>query len=141
MQFKAKAILMLDGDYTSDHSRSPLNVDYEQIESANRTVNGRMRVYEVAKKARVSVSWENLPSRSSLTVDGYMGGHALQDLYLKGGEIRVQIWDDSTAEPTVKNARMDFPGRISLFNYSVNKRNLGGIFYDFWDVSMEIEEL
>jgi hypothetical protein len=132
---------MLDGEYVSDHSRSPLDVSYEKIENANRTVNGYLRVYEVANKAKLSLSWENLPSRSNLTVDGYMGGHDLDAIYLRGGEVRVQVWDDITAKKTEKTARLDFPGRISSFTYNVTKRNLGGTFYDFWDASMEIEEL
>lgn len=141
MEFRARAILMIDEQYVSDHNRSPLDVSYEPIETSNRTVKGNMRVYEVTKKARMSVSWENIPSRTSLTVDGYLGGHDLQAMYLEGGERRIQIWDDSTANPTVKNARMDFPGRITSFSYNVNKRNLGGVFYDFWDMSLEITEL
>jgi hypothetical protein len=141
MLFKARAILMLDGDYVSDHSRSPLQVDFEPIENANRTVKGNMRVYEVAKKATLSTSWENLPSRASLTVDGYMGGTELEALYLRGGEVRVQIWNDLAASKSVSAARVDFPGRIKSFDYTIEKRNLGSVYYDFWNASITIEEL
>ena len=141
MLFPARSILTLNGDYVSDHSRSPLEVDYEPIENANRTVNGRMRIYEVSKKVSLSMSWENLPSRSNLTVDGFMGGIELEELYLHKKELRVQIWSDLAASKLVKTARLDFPGRIKVFNYSITKRNLGGTYYDFWDATMEIEEL
>jgi len=139
--FPAKSILKLNGDYASDHSRSPLSVSFEQIENANRTVKGDLRVYEIAKKHMLSTSWGLLPSRDEFTVDGYMGGLSLYNLYMRGGEIRVEVWTDREAEKIKPHATLDMRGRISAFNYEIVKRNLGGVFYDFWNVDIQLEEI
>lgn len=139
--FPARSVLRLDGSFISEHSRSPLEVSFEQIENANRTVNGHMRVYAVAKKYNLSTSWQYLPSRAEYTVDGYMGGLELERLYTTKNSFRVEIWNDAEAAKTEPYARVDFMGRITSFNYSIEKRNLGGVFYDFWNASISIEEL
>jgi len=139
--FPAKSILKLNGEYVSDHSRSPLSVSFEQIENANRTVKGDLRVYEIAKKHMLSTSWALLPSRDEFTVDGYMGGLSLYNLYMRGGEIRVEVWTDKEAEKIKPHATLDMRGRVKGFNYEIVKRNLGGVFYDFWNVDIELEEI
>jgi len=141
MVFKARSILRLDGDFISEHGRAPLSVSFNQIEQASRMAKGDLRVYQVAKKHKLSTSWELLPSRDAYTVDGYMGGTTLYSLYMNSGEIRVEIWTDAEAAKTERYATIDFQGRVSSFSYTIEKRNLGGIFYDFWNVNIEIEEI
>ena len=48
----------------SDDNRSPIDFTPIRIEKRERMINGRMRSYHIADKLKVSVSWENLPSRS-----------------------------------------------------------------------------
>ena len=141
MTFPARALLRVDGYFLSEHSRQPLEVEFEPIEWAKRTVKGDLRFYEITKKHKLSTSWELLPSRKEYTIDGYLGGNELYALYLNGGEVRVEVWNDATAAKTEPFANIDFQGRISSFNFSIEKRNVGGVFYDFWNISLDIEEL
>lgn len=141
LTFPARSILRVDGNFLSEHSRSPLDVSFEQIESAKRTVNGHMRVYEVAKKHTLDVSWKLLPSRSDLTVDGYMGGQEIYQLYMSGGSVKIEIWADKYASKEEPFPMLEFDGRFKEFDFSIVKRNVGNIFYDFWDISMTLEEL
>lgn len=48
----------------SDHNRSAISLSKQRIESRQRMINATMRSYHVADKMTLSVSWENLPSRS-----------------------------------------------------------------------------
>ena len=48
----------------SDHNRSPLQFTSERIEQRQRMINGNMRSFHIADKNTLSVSWQNLPSRS-----------------------------------------------------------------------------
>jgi hypothetical protein len=116
-------------------------VDFEKIENANRTANGRLRVYEVANKHTLSLSWELLPSQAEYTVDGYAGGLELLDMYRSGGYKNIEIWIDLSASKSLSTPAFSFDGRINSFNYSVEKRNIAGEFYDFWNVSMSVQEL
>lgn len=141
MTFPAHSILRLNGDFISEHSRAPLQVDFDQIEQATRTVKGNLRIYQIAKKYKLSTSWELLPSRAAYTVDGYMGGNELAALFMSSGEIQVEVWNDAKSARTEIYPTVDFQGRISSFNYSIEKRNVGGVFYDFWNIDIELEEL
>ena len=141
MTFPAKSILQVGNSYTSEHSRSPLSVNFDQIEQANRTVTGRLRVYTVAKKHSLSVSWEYLPSIDAQTVDGKMGGNSLHSLYKTGGEVAVKVWTDASAAQAAVTPAISFQGHFTSFDFSVEKRNVGGVFYDFWNVALEIEEI
>jgi len=139
--FLARSILKLDGNIISEHGRQPLDVGYDQLEFARRTVNGTLRVYQIAKKQTLDVSWDLLPSRAIYTVDGFYGGNELYDIYINSGEIRVEVWTDAESVKTSSFATRDFQGRIRSFEHSIVKRNIEGKFYDFWNVTLSIEEI
>lgn len=86
----------------SDHNRSAISLSSQRIESRQRMINATMRSYHVADKINLSVSWENIPSRSfsrniqfsgltgkpimntsdyEYTVDGGAGGVELVEWY------------------------------------------------------------
>ena len=81
----------------TDHNRQPIAMSYETVEKAQRMANGTMRKFVVAKKRKVSVSWNEIPSgtlspynptSSSLsmsgltfTVDGNKGGAWMKSFY------------------------------------------------------------
>jgi hypothetical protein len=48
----------------SDDNRSAIDFKPTRIEKRERMINGRMRSYHIADKLSISLSWENLPSRS-----------------------------------------------------------------------------
>jgi hypothetical protein len=71
--FVKPAAIRLDGNYVTDHNRSPLSVSYERFESNVRTQNGTLRRYFRAVKHSFSCSWEQVPETSDDTVDGRWG--------------------------------------------------------------------
>lgn len=155
----------------SDHNRDPLEFKVNRIENRQRTINGTMRSYHIADKLELSASWTMLPSRSFMaspefntesgkslmtgvnneeyTVDGGAGGAELLDWYESHkGSFWVSLAydkytniDDSVAE---KYSSLDRYNQvvemfISDFSYSVEKR--GSSNFDFWNVSVTLEEV
>ena len=55
----------------SDDNRQPIDFSIDRIENRQRMINGRMRSYHIADKRRISVSWDNLPSRSYYTTPDF----------------------------------------------------------------------
>ncbi len=152
----------------SDHNRSELQFNPERIEQRQRTINGRMRSYHIADKLSMSVSWSMLPSRSYYTVadfdssgispyknqtgefttDGGAGGVQLLDWYEnhKGPFWMFLAYDkysnfgeDSAAFGHLAQYNQIMQVYISDFNYSVVKR--GGSNFDFWNISVTLEEV
>ena len=146
----------------SDHNRKPLDLTPERIEKRERMVNGRMRSYHVADKLKLSVSWDNLPSRAfelapsfdsngqttiePITVDGGAAGNDLLKWYEEHvGSFWVYLaYDKHTAFGTDNAAyghmhqyNQVIEMYISDFSHSVVKR--GGL-YDMWNVSITLEE-
>lgn len=136
-----KSILYVDGEKLTEHLRAPLEVSYEQIENAVRTVTGTRRVYAVAKKINLSTSWTMVPSDENYTVDGFKSGNYLRDLYANNEEFNVKVWAEDSAAQAQVTPTHDFLGRITQFSYTVQKRNAFGAFVDLWDMSLTIEEM
>jgi hypothetical protein len=146
----------------SDHNRSPLDMSSERIEKRERMINGRMRSYHVADKTKITLSWDNLPSRAfdlnpsfdsngvstkeRFTVDGGAGGNDLLKWYEEHvGSFWVYLaYDkytvfgtDNPAYGHMHQYNQVLEMYISDFSHKVTKR--GGLF-DFWDVSITLEE-
>jgi hypothetical protein len=158
-----------EGDFIilSDDNRGEIQFTPQRIEQRKRMVNGRMRSYHVADKLQISVSWQMLPSRSfyadpdfntagatsltrsqTHTSDGGAGGVELLDWYEnhKGPFWVFVSYDKYTNFPKgdAKYGHLSQYSQviemyISNFTYSVQKR--GGTNYDFWNVSVTLEEV
>lgn len=151
----------------SDHNRSDLDFSIDRIENRERMINGRMRSYHVADKLQLSVSWSMLPSRSfpaaanfseygtttyenteEYTADNGAGGVELLDWYNNHTE---PFWvflayDNYKSYGVIPAAytQLDQYSQVvemfvSSFDYSVVKRGNGT--YDFWDISLRLEEV
>ena len=148
----------------SDHNRKGLDFKTTRIEKRERMINGRMRSYHVADKLTISTSWDNLPSRSfstdpaynpatgttlagvQYTVDGGAGGADLLKWYEDHqGPFWVYLsYDNPNNFATDRYNHLDQYSEviqmyISDFNRTVEKR--GGRNYDFWNVSVTLEEV
>jgi hypothetical protein len=154
----------------SDDNRSPLEFKPTRIENRKRMVNGRMRSYHIADKLTISTSWDMLPSRAySLranfeestgkseyqnnntlehTTDGGAGGVDLLSWYEnhKGPFWVYLAYDKYSVFGSDDEAYGNLPKYnqlvemyISDFSYSVQKR--GGSNYDFWNISVTLEEV
>ena len=148
----------------TDDNRTPLDFSDERIEKRERMINGRMRSYHTADKMKLSTSWSMIPSRShadvpafdpatglspikSYTTDGGAGGADMLEWYNshKGSFWVFLTYDNkgafkTTAEPYDRLAQYNQVVEmfISDFSYSVEKR---GTKFDFWNVSISLEEV
>ena len=149
----------------SDHNRTDMSFSPQRIEQRQRTINGRMRSYHIADKLQMSVSWNNLPSRShnaspnfssttseasatEYTADGGAGGGELLDWYEnhKGPFWMFLAYDKYKNFSTTENpyAHLSQYNQILLvyvsdFNYTVVKR--GGSNHDLWNITVSLEEV
>ena len=152
----------------SDHNRGELNFTPTRIEQRQRTINGRMRSYHIADKLTMSVSWNNLPSRSyyqdagflstglspekkttsEFTADGGAGGVELLDWYENHtGPFWMFLAYDKYSNFGKTDADYAHLAQynqiiqvyIADFNYSVVKR--GGSNHDLWNISVTLEEV
>jgi hypothetical protein len=153
----------------SDHNRGEINFKQERIEQRQRTINGRMRSYHIADKLTISMSWNMLPSRQyfqnpafdtdnggspyenqtqEFTADGGAGGVELLDWYEnhKGPFWMYLAYDkynnfgkDNAAYGHLAQYNQIIQVYFADFNYSVVKR--GGNNFDFWNISVTLEEV
>ena len=152
----------------SDHNRSEMQFNPQRIEQRQRTINGRMRSYHIADKLGMSVSWSMLPSRSyssvadfsssgispnknqpeEFTVDGGAGGVQLLDWYEnhQGPFWMFLAYDkynnfgnDTAAFGHLQQYNQIMQVYITDFSYSVSKR--GGSNFDFWNITVTLEEV
>lgn len=154
----------------SDDNRGQIEFKPTRIENRKRMVNGRMRSYHIADKLTISTSWDMLPSRSyalrpdfsqatgkseyanshtmEYTTDGGAGGVDLLRWYENHkGSFWVYLaydkysvfGDDDSAYAHLPQYNQLIEMFISEFSYSVVKR--GGSNYDFWNISVTLEEV
>jgi hypothetical protein len=131
--FAKDSLLRLNGNRLSDHNRSEMSVSTERIEQSKRMANGTLRKYVVADKRSWSVSWEDIPHSSAFTVDGFWGGEDMEIFFRSAagqGQITLTIVRNSGSS-TSHNVV------ISSFERKIKKRGD----YEFWDVSLELEEV
>lgn len=129
--FAKPSLMEWDGNKISDHNRSELSIDIERIEEKNRMANGTMRKYIVADKRTFSVSWDDLPHSAGFTVDGFWGKREMENFYntIPGAFTLTLHYGDGVEEKYVV--------MMSKFSADISKRGL----YDFWKVSVELEEV
>lgn len=154
----------------SDDNRQAIDFKSERIEQRKRMVNGRMRSYHVADKLTFSTGWDMIPSRSNptapmfdsatgkttfnrsqqYTTDGGAGGVQIKDWYDNNpGSFWLYLaYDNYTNFSELNDATpYDNLGKYSQvvevffsdFSYTVEKR--GGSNFDFWNISVSLEEV
>jgi hypothetical protein len=147
----------------SDDNRDQIQFKGSRIEHKERMVNGRMRAYHVADKLELDLSWKSLPSRAfssnpnfsasgqtntgQYTTDGGAGGVEMLDWYENNtGSFFVYLAYDKYNNFGSYASYNNLPKYndvvemfFSDFSYSVSKR--GGSTYDFWDITIKLEEV
>lgn len=136
MAFKAKtfskpSLMTWAGNKITDHNRSDLAVSVTRIEEKTRMANGTMRKYVIADKRTFSTSWDNLPHAAGFTVDGFWAKREMESFYnLNPGPFDLVVHNgDGLAET--------YTVMFSKFDCTVSKRGV----YDFWKVTVEMEEV
>ena len=124
--------------YVSDHGRKPIQISYNRIEKSVRTADGTLRKQVIATKKSYEISWDNLPSLTSKTVDGFAGAAFIQDWYDSNtGPFNVKFtFDDGTG---VNNTSEIARVVISDFSYEIAIRSTRG--FDMVNVSIKFEEV
>jgi hypothetical protein len=153
----------------SDDNRGAISVNPQRIETRERMANGRMRSYHIADKLSFSCSWDMLPSRSyalnpdfnsegnspyrndnslEFTTDGGAGGVEIAEWYNRytGSFWLYLSYDKYTNFGDSGDDRFLNLNKYSQvvevffdsFDYSIEKR--GGSNYDFWNISLSLEE-
>lgn len=151
----------------SDDNRQPITFDSNRLEKRERMINGRMRSYHIADKLTITTSWTMLPSRAyatpdprfntdgttinggynslEFTTDGGAGGSDILKWYEehKGSFWVYLSYDKRNSLTAVDAERLKIYTEavemfISSFNYSVEKRTNS---YDFWNISITLEEV
>jgi hypothetical protein len=132
----------------TDHNRKPISISPSLIEKQQRMANGTMRKYVIASKNTISTSWDVLPSKSSLTVDGNHSSAWMQAFYNQNVflPVYVKVVESKTTDPSMGSYPNDstfatsFTGYkvyttyITKFSVTVQHRNLNADY-----VSMDIE--
>ena len=92
MSYQLNAGVQLSVDYNptnnsgtwysiTDDNRQPIKIGYEVIEKTNRMADGTLRRYVVARKHKITSSWQNTWSSSAVTSDGKKAGAWLKSFY------------------------------------------------------------
>jgi hypothetical protein len=150
----------------SDHNRSAIDFSKQRLENRQRMVSGFMRSYHIADKQNISWSWDDFPSRafsgdpqfdpetglitaSGITVhtaDGGAGGVDVVKWYEDhpGSFYMFLAYDRFDRFTTSKYNRLNQYNDVvevlfAGFEHSVSRR--GGSTYDFWNVSVTLEEV
>lgn len=148
----------------SDDNRGEISVTPSRIESRRRMINGTMRSYHIADKNTYTFDWNMLPSRSfnddpnfdesgnkaagltQYTSDGGAGGVEILKWYEEHTGpfymfLAYDRYDNFTTNQYDNLRKYNDVVEVyfSSFNYNVVKR--GGSNFDFWNVSVALEEV
>lgn len=124
----------------SDHGRAPLSVSVTRIEKSQRMADGTMRRYVVAKKRTWSVSWENLPDKTTSFLSNGQWGKWMEDFYNANNGaflMRLRAGSDRGATLTGTNGEV-YTVMLTDFSKEISKR---GPAFDLWNIDMTIEEV
>lgn len=126
----------------SEHNRGSASVDVDRIEKTQRMSNGSLRKIWIADKKTVSASWGDIPTYSTMTVDGGMGAEDIRAFYLNKGKgtFKVKIsYNAVSARDEIILAS------FTSCSFTVSKRNVksttASVPQEFWDVSFSLEEV
>lgn len=144
----------------TDDNRQPVKIGYEVIEKTSRMADGTLRRYVVARKHKISSSWQNVWSKTSMSSDSGKAGAWIKSFYeanvffpilvritaastntqnsqTQSGFIphEDQYIPSSTSNTSTNNTYSVF---ITNFDYEVVKRNRD---FDMVNVNIEFTEI
>jgi hypothetical protein len=147
----------------TDHNRQPIKIGYEIIEASQRMANGILRKYVVAKKAKITADWKDVPSLDSNLVDYSSGtkGAAWTKAFYEGNlfvpiQVKVihaaetpvstpnTVQSDSTYVDSATSTGVIYSCYITSFTYDIIKRMVAtgsSVGYDYLDMTIEFTEI
>ena len=126
----------------SEHNRSAISVTTNRIEQIQRMSNGTARKFFVADKIGLSVSWDQLPSYITFTVDGGWGALDIKSFYdgnYGKGTFNVRVMHANSAVLYEKvmyftNCSIDMVRRNAKLASTSTPQEL-------WNVNISLEEV
>ena len=106
----------------TDHNRSELGVNMEEISNSQRTANGTMRKNVIAQKHRFDMSWKDVPNMSQYTVDGGWAASQIYEFY-KNNTQPFYIKIVQKFSTTGANTYQEFLVNFSSCSFDIVKRN------------------
>jgi len=126
MTFALPNMVTLGGVNLTDESRSPVAIDIDQRVSEKQLASGKKIKFLLENCSKFSMSWENVASSASTTVDGCGGRDEIKALafsgttqtlvlhYLGGTTVSYTVFIDSYQEEIVMRRASALRYRISL---------------------------
>lgn len=137
------SLITIGGNSISEHNRQPVSISTNRIERIQRMANGTLRKFFIADKKVINVSWSNLPSRSTFTVDGFYGARDIKDFYEGAtgkGSFAVTVKYGNTAN--AENLTMVFTScSFELVKRNARKNAATDVPQELWNVSISLEEV
>lgn len=123
----------------SDHSRSPLSIDYDLIEKSFRMADGTARKQIIAKKRTFSCSWEMLPTIRAHVADSNADALDVKRFFELNSPktMNMSLYHKRNSDST-STYKEDILVYFTSFNYDIVKRYRD---FDYWNVTIEIEEV
>jgi hypothetical protein len=148
----------------SDDNRSEIGISATRIENRRRMINGTMRSYYIADKSTYTLDWQMLPSRSfngdpnfsdngikatgltQYTSDGGAGGVELVKWYEDHPGpfymfLAYDRYDKFTTDQYNNLAKYNDVVEVYFSSFEHNVVRRGGSTYDFWNISLSLEEV
>lgn len=123
----------------SDHSRSPLSVNYEIIENSQRMANGTMRKYVIAKKRNLTCQWSMLPTITSMVADGNANAYKFKSFYDINCHEQLTMSLYSHKNNAADTSYVEtFNVFWTNFSYDIVKRYRD---FDYWNVTTDFTEI
>jgi hypothetical protein len=142
----------------SDHNRGEIAIGSNRIENRKRMINGAMRSYHIADKLNISWDWDMLPSRSyngpiipkinEYTADGGAGGVDIVKWHKEnpGSFYMFMAYDrhdkfEGISDPFDHLREYNDVVEVYFSSFSFNIVKRGGSNFDFWNISVALEEV
>lgn len=124
-------LMSFNGNALTEHNRGEVSVEPMRIENSKRMHDGTLRKTVIADRNKWSVSWSDLPSEDTKTVDGKWGGKSLEGFYRSTPGLFVLNIKES-------GVSTNYNAVITSFDKKVKKR---GTASEIWDINITIEEV
>lgn len=138
------SLVTIGGNNLSEHNRAPASISINRIEKVQRMSNGTLRKFFINDKKIISLSWDNLPSRASYTVDGGYGARDIKDFYegVNGkGSFTVTVKYGNGGSGNVETLTMVFNSCSFELLRRNAKMNTVDTPQELWNVSIAMEEV
>ena len=125
----------------SDHSRSPLSINYDVLSKSERMADGTLKRYVVARKKIIQCDWSMLPTIRSHVADGNADARDLKEFY-ESNLFKTMSMTLSYNRNHTERSGAAYQETLSAywtaFSFDVVKRYKN---FDYWNITAEFTEI